>query len=74
DAVGARYEEVFAGVPGQLAALDWLREPADRGHRPVVGTWRTGAHRWADTGRPREPGRARTAGRASGVRCHGPSR
>lgn len=24
DAVGARYEEVFADVPGQLAALDWL--------------------------------------------------
>ncbi|MFI8259776.1 MULTISPECIES: class I SAM-dependent methyltransferase [unclassified Streptomyces] len=24
DDVGARYEEVFAGVPGQLAALDWL--------------------------------------------------
>ncbi|MEE1752855.1 class I SAM-dependent methyltransferase [Streptomyces sp. SP18CS02] len=24
DEVGARYEEVFADVPGQLAALDWL--------------------------------------------------
>ncbi|WP_351236011.1 methyltransferase domain-containing protein [Streptomyces sp. NPDC002133] len=24
DAVGARYEEVFADVPGQRAALDWL--------------------------------------------------
>ncbi|QGV77199.1 class I SAM-dependent methyltransferase [Streptomyces ficellus] len=24
DAVGARYEEVFADVPGQLEALDWL--------------------------------------------------
>ncbi|GGU49289.1 class I SAM-dependent methyltransferase [Streptomyces lavendofoliae] len=24
DAVGVRYEEVFARVPGQLAALDWL--------------------------------------------------
>ncbi|MFE7774899.1 class I SAM-dependent methyltransferase [Streptomyces sp. NPDC057445] len=24
DEVGARYEEVFAGVPGQIAALDWL--------------------------------------------------
>ncbi|MBD0711359.1 MULTISPECIES: hypothetical protein [unclassified Streptomyces] len=24
DEVGARYEEVFADVPGQLAALEWL--------------------------------------------------
>ncbi|WP_435971565.1 class I SAM-dependent methyltransferase [Streptomyces sp. Qhu_M48] len=24
DEVGARYEEVFADIPGQLAALDWL--------------------------------------------------
>ncbi|MEU7298006.1 class I SAM-dependent methyltransferase [Streptomyces exfoliatus] len=25
DEVGARYEEVFADIPGQLAALDWLK-------------------------------------------------
>ncbi|WP_424216758.1 class I SAM-dependent methyltransferase (plasmid) [Streptomyces sp. BI20] len=47
DAVGARYEEAFADVPGQLAALDWIIAELPRGARVLdvgSGTGRPAAH------------------------------
>ncbi|WOI60623.1 class I SAM-dependent methyltransferase [Streptomyces fradiae] len=53
DAVGARYEEVFAGVPGQLAALDWLADRLPPGARVLdvgSGTGRPAAERLVRAG------------------------
>lgn len=53
DEVGARYEEVFADVPGQLAALDWLVECLPAGARVLdvgSGTGRPTAERLVRAG------------------------
>ncbi|MEU0373568.1 class I SAM-dependent methyltransferase [Streptomyces sp. NPDC006283] len=53
DEVGARYEEVFADVPGQLAALDWLTgrlAPAARVLDVGSGTGRPAAETLARAG------------------------
>ncbi|MEU3451260.1 class I SAM-dependent methyltransferase [Streptomyces thermolilacinus] len=53
DEVGARYEEVFADVPGQLAALDWLAGFLPPGARVLdvgSGTGRPTAERLARAG------------------------
>lgn len=53
DAVGLRYEEVFADVPGQLAALDWLvglLEPGARVLDVGSGTGRPAAEVLARAG------------------------
>ncbi|OEJ98381.1 class I SAM-dependent methyltransferase [Streptomyces thermolilacinus] len=53
DEVGARYEEVFADVPGQLAALDWLMGRIPPGARVLdvgSGTGRPTAERLARAG------------------------
>ncbi|URM92320.1 methyltransferase domain-containing protein [Streptomyces sp. MRC013] len=53
DEVGARYEEVFADVPGQLAALDWLVGLLPPGARVLdvgSGTGRPAAERLVRAG------------------------
>ncbi|MFJ8589234.1 class I SAM-dependent methyltransferase [Streptomyces sp. NPDC093595] len=53
DAVGARYEEVFAGVPGQLAAVDWVARSLAPGARVLdvgSGTGRPTAEALVDAG------------------------
>lgn len=53
DEVGARYEEVFADVPGQLAALDWLVDRLPPGARVLdvgSGTGRPAAERLVRAG------------------------
>ncbi|MFK0234528.1 class I SAM-dependent methyltransferase [Streptomyces vinaceus] len=59
DDVGARYEEAFAHVPGQLAALDWLTARLDPGARVLdVGS---------GTGRPTAEVLARAGCAVTGI-------
>ncbi|MFI6108167.1 class I SAM-dependent methyltransferase [Streptomyces sp. NPDC051310] len=51
--MGARYEEVFAGVPGQLAAVDWVARSLAPGTRVLdvgSGTGRPTAEALVDAG------------------------
>lgn len=59
DEVGARYEEVFGRVPGQLAALDWLTARLAPGARVLdVGS---------GTGRPAAEALARAGCAVTGI-------
>lgn len=63
DEVGARYEEVFGRVPGQLAALDWLTARLAPGARVLdVGS---------GTGRPTAEALARAGCAVTGIDVSG---
>lgn len=63
DEVGARYEEVFADIPGRLAALDWLTERLSPGARVLdVGS---------GTGRPAAEALTRAGFEVTGIDVSG---